>query len=99
MIETPQLYICFPVNSQFKIELEKISLAQKNLYIQNHSDYLQAIEIDGNNYLGKILDTPISLKELELKENHILSVLRQLVKHYTYDDNPLLIMTHNEPKR
>lgn len=86
------LFLGLPLDEEFHKEL-----AQTNPYLSSlligPEEYLQKAHEQGKSYLGKCLAPFPTLDQIEDIETHVLSLLKKLVPHYAYSQNPLLIVT------
>lgn len=96
MFET-QLFLAYPLNSQYEAKLEQIPHSLRVFFIQDHPDYLQQITHNGIPYLGKQLEKVIDLRTLDSLEAHIISLLKRLVPDHPYENDTLtfLPLTHS----
>ena len=90
--EHARLFLGFHLTSDYNVELNKINPDLKKLFVQNNLDYLQELMIADNQYLGKYLEKPANLSELELLEANIYSLLGKLVPDYPYSKQPLHLL-------
>jgi hypothetical protein len=87
-----QLFLGLPVSHSFQRELDQLPASLHEVFIQNKSSsYLQQVEYEGVRYLGKYLGSSIELVELDSSQNHIYSLLKKLIPHFPYEQNPLLL--------
>lgn len=76
------LFIGFPLTDSYIAELDKLPSSLKEVFIS--AEYLQKVTKDETSYLGKKIDSPFDLADLESTEMHIISLLKKLVPNYTY---------------
>lgn len=55
-----------------------IPAEKRDLFIQDHEEYLHEVKIDGQLYLGKKLGKMTSLKSLEMTEKNVLTLLSKI---------------------
>lgn len=92
----PVLFLGFPVTDAFQQELSKVAIAERERVIQDHSSlYLQRMENEGTLYLGKALGSSIDLDSLEAVSAHLHSLLKTLVPHFPYGQNPVVLLGIN----
>ena len=87
------------MTSSFSEELNKINPELKKLFVQNGRDYLQELNLEDQAYLGKYLEKPADLPELQLLETHIYSLLSKLVPGYPYANQALKLLPVLHHKR
>lgn len=90
---TPQLFLGFPLSSEFASKLEKTNPYAVSLFIQEKGDYLHEVNFKNGKYLGKFVNNLADFSELELLEANIFSILKKLVPNYPYEQNPLVLFT------
>lgn len=86
------LFLGFPCDALFEKELE---LANPFFvtFLTSGGDYLEATYENQKKYLGKKLPPLVTLPELECFELHIISLLRRLAPHYSFNTHPLILLT------
>jgi len=87
------LFIGIPLR---EIEIDQLKILPTPLlaaFIKDQpSDYLQKIESDGISYLGKFIEVPYNVSNIQSLEQNILSLLRKLLPDFSSEDNPLLLI-------
>lgn len=92
------LFLGFPISSDFASRLNCTPEPILHSFIQDHPDYLQKIEHQGMEYIGKSLEFPVDTRLLELIEANIYSLLRRLVADYSYETTPLCLIGYETAK-
>lgn len=91
------LFLVFPLTDLFQKELLKLSPVERNLFIQDQNPlYLRQIEYEGVFYLGKSLDCPFEMRDLESFQSHIYSLLKKLVPQFPCEQTPLILLPLSE---
>lgn len=85
------LYLAFPLDQKFDRELSRANPHLVTL-LTSGGDYLSSFEYEGRTYLGKPLSSP-TLAQLEVCENHLISLLRKLTPTYSFTEASLLLVT------
>ena len=87
------LFLGLPLlDSDFR-QLSLLTDSFREAFIQNNSpDYLQQIESDGKQYLGKCVKSPLETSSLDSIEAHITSLLKMLFPEYSNHDHPLVLL-------
>jgi len=92
MFETV-LFLGIPLSSSYQLLLDQLPLAERELFISSSdSSYLQKVENNGGEYLGKYLEQPVDMSTLELSNAHVYSLLKKLIPHFPYEDHPLFLL-------
>lgn len=91
------LFLGLALDEEFHRELAQINPYLSSLMI-GKEDYLQEAHAQGQSYLGKCLAPLPTLDQIEDLEKHVLSLLKKLVPHYSYSQNPLLLVTVSHVK-
>jgi hypothetical protein len=87
------LFLGFPLSAAYQQALIQLPAAERELFIQSQdSVYLQKIENEGMEYLGKSLGPSIDIATLEMSYSHIHSLLKKLIPHFPYEQHPLLLL-------
>lgn len=87
------LFLGFPLSEAYRQALIQIPAIERELFIQNQdSNYLQKIEYEGIEYLGKYLGSSIEMAKLSMSHSHIYSLLKKLIPHFPYEKSPLLLL-------
>jgi hypothetical protein len=87
------LFLGFPLSDADKQTLIQLPAAERELFIQNQdSSYLQKIENDGIEYLGKYLGPSIEMAALEMSYSHVYSLLKRLIPRFPYGEHSLLLL-------
>lgn len=86
-----ELFMGFPITSEFALLLDSVSPEIKKLFIQENPDYLREVSHNGHSYLGKFAGKIGEASSLELLENNIISLLKKLVPDYPYQQSSLVI--------
>lgn len=92
------LFLGFPLTDAYRLALLAIPSVERDLFIQNQdpfqpdSPYLQKIEHEGIEYLGKYLGSSIDMATCDLSYFHILSLLKKLIPHFPYEQHSLFML-------
>lgn len=87
------LFLGFPLSVAYQQELTRLPAAERELFIQNQdSAYLQKIENEGIEYLGKYLGPSTEMGALEMSCSHVYSLLKKLIPYFSYEEHPLLLL-------
>lgn len=87
------LFIGYPLSENYQLELDQIPSVVKEIFIsENSSDYLQKVTREEVTYLGKKVDSPFDLTQLDSTEANIFSLLKKLVPDYPYDEQSLYLI-------
>lgn len=88
-----RLFLGLPLTPSYFDQLKKLPPPLLATFIQRESpDYLQEIESEGIKYLGKYLDSPFDMANLDSLETNIYSLLKRLIPDYSYEEHPLLLL-------
>ncbi|MBA3723073.1 MAG: hypothetical protein H0W88_11835 [Parachlamydiaceae bacterium] len=87
-----QLFLGFPLNSDYQILLKQTPENLRSLFIQNDPDYLQEVEHEGILYLGKSLGSSVQIQKIDQMEANIFSLLQRLVGNYQYKSVSLVLL-------
>ena len=91
-----QLFIGFPKDPIFQQELQKANDHLMNQFINTHGEYLQEINHQGMQYLGKKVGKLATFSDITLIEANIYSILKKLVPHFPYEETPLMLFPISE---
>lgn len=83
------LFLGFPITPLFREALQRNKAEVLSFFIHPGGDYLQEIQYQGMDYLGKWVENPSTLHQISLLEEHILSLLKKLVVEYPYQNESL----------
>lgn len=91
------LFLGLPLSNSYQLALLQLPSAEQEIFIQNQgafqdSPYLQKIEHEGIEYLGKYLGSSIDMATLDLSYSHIVSLLKKLIPQFPYEQNPLFLL-------
>ena len=89
---TVRLFLGFPVDDMFARQLENVPDALLNSFISEGDNYLQNIEDNGVRYLGKFSNPCTELRDLELLESNIYSLLKKIEPNYSFHHTPLVLL-------
>jgi hypothetical protein len=64
--------------------IDTIPVNLRSIFITNDSHYLSEIKISDKTYLGKYLDYPSKVDEIELLQLNVLSLLQKILPQHTY---------------
>lgn len=92
-----QLFLGFPISSDFEAELEKVNPEFMSLFIDHDPHYLQKLSHSNQFFLGKTLGREIDLESIFLAEKNILSLLRKLVPSHSFDEISLILFPIQQP--
>lgn len=90
------LFLGFPIDDVLARKLNNVSPAVLNSFISEDSNYLKDIEIDGIRYLGKFVETYTKLRDLELLEANIYSLLAKIEPNHLFYLTPLVLLINHE---
>ncbi len=94
-----QIFFGFPTSVQYRAELNDVSQPLLDAFISADDSYLQFLSNESGSYLGKMIEAPVSLDSLESQKDHIISLLRRLVPHYTYKRDSFVLWAINDAGR
>lgn len=87
------LFLGFPVSDSYERILRQLPEVERDLFIgSSDSSYLQKVENEGVQYLGKYLGPIIEMGALEMSSSHIYSLLKKWVPHFSYDCQSLVLL-------
>ncbi len=89
-MDSPSLFIAFPVDAHFHNRLKSVALPLFTLFTSG-GEYLQTITHQGQLYLAKELPPFPSLDRLDCFESHLKSILKKLVPGSYSSDQCLLL--------
>lgn len=87
-----ELFLGYPIDTDYQNKLDALQPSLKNLFIQDHADYLKIIEYQGTNYLGKSLGRSMDTQSLELLKDNIFSILNRLIPQSAYESEKILLL-------
>lgn len=74
-------------------KLDLIPPALRHAFINNQDPlYLHQIEYQGINYLGKFLNPPIEMSNLDTIQYNLESLLKKLIPNLSFDELPPLTL-------
>jgi hypothetical protein len=89
---TVRLFLGFPIDGILAHQLENVPSAILDSFISEGDNYLQDIEDNGVRYLGKFSDSCTELRDLELLESNIYSLLKKIEPNYLFHHTPLVLL-------
>ena len=93
MIFDTVLFLGFPLSPSYHQALDQVPMAEREVFIQTgDSPYLQKIEREGIEYLGKYLGSSIDMTALDLSHAHVYSLLKKLNPHFPYEESSLFLL-------
>lgn len=93
--ESPFLFLGFCLDDATEKLYHRLSISEKNLFIQDHPDYLQEKLLEGALYLGKSVPSPVATSQLELYQTNILSLLQKVFPQKTYNKKELVLIAYD----
>lgn len=89
---TLALFLGLPITAPIEDALATINPELRHLFISDHPEsYLKEVTFEGGLYLGKVLGEKVTLDELQLLEQNILSILNKLLPFQLEGDLPLVL--------
>lgn len=92
MIIPSRLFFGFLAEGVFAAKLSLVADDLKSFIIQNQDPYLYRISHEGKVYLGKYVESELTITDLQLVESNIFSLLRKLLPDYPYRDVELFLI-------
>lgn len=87
------LFLAYPVNSEYHAKLAIVAEGIRALFIQNnHQDYLQSLEYQGQSYLGKNLGSVVDFHGLDASISNLISLLQRLIPDVSYHHKDLFLL-------
>lgn len=91
-------FLGLPITSFLSKGLDLVDPARLAFFIQKNNDtYLQELYHEETPYLGKYAGKMSDLVSLQLLQNNIYSLLRQIIPDYSYDEIPLVLFPTLKP--
>lgn len=90
-METSSIFIAFPVKSSSFSNKEL-----ESLFITGTPDYLTKLEIEGEIFLGKTVNTPVSSEDLEGIGQNVLSLISRIYPNEKLNLDSLIVFPNNE---
>jgi hypothetical protein len=87
------LFLAFPVNSEYRSNLDLVPEGIRSLFIQNkNKDYLQSFDHEGQSYLGKNLGSLVDLRDLDSAYSNLISLLQRLIPDVPYEHKDIQLL-------
>lgn len=88
-----RLFLGYPLNEICSQKLAIADFAVKSTFIRPEEPYLQELEFEGTQYIGKYAGESTDLESLELLEANIYSLIKKLLVDYPCDKTSLVLLT------
>lgn len=92
------LFLGLRVDPSLHAEIQKKPPQFQSLFIQDHSDYLQRVEHQGDLFIGKFIGEQADVPSLPLLEVNIFSLLRLLAPLYSFNLSSLELFPIIKPR-
>jgi hypothetical protein len=92
------LFLGFEVTPDFAKKLRSVNPNAAALFIDNNSDYLHECLIGERRYLGKFVEAPLKLDQLDPVEQNVQSLIKRLVPEFSTHQYPLILLATTATK-
>ena len=85
------LFVGLKITTKLKEQLDESGIGMKEFFNGNTKRFLQVLEIDEDEYLGKICASSCSLENLENVLNNVRSMLKMICPKYSIPEDAIKI--------
>lgn len=86
-----KLFVGLEVTSRLKDHLENIKKAEE-LYLQPGSGFLEPLSIDGQQWLGKLVDNPFSAQDFDNIYKNVHSLIKRVVPNFRLQQDMIKVV-------
>lgn len=90
------LFLGIPLEGTLANQLASVPPDLRSLFIRDESSYLQIIDHEGKEYIGKSVDASTTLAQLDQLELNISTLLTKLIPSYTHEEGSLFLLPRSE---
>jgi hypothetical protein len=87
-----KLFVGIETSEKLRDQLDSSKTSMKPLFEENNPEYLQIVQIDNNEYIGKGLESGASLELLSNIFMNVQTMLKMICPEFTFNNDAIKIM-------
>ena len=87
-----KIFVGMKTNEKLRDQLDSSKASMKPLFEDNNPEYLQIMQIDNNEYIGKVIDSGASLENLSNILMNVKTMLKMICPKFFLTDDAIKIM-------
>ena len=88
------LFVGMKINDKLREQLDDTKVSMKPFFNNNDPEYLQIVQMDNDDYIGKIVENGVSLEILNNILLNIKTMLRMIIPKFSLSEDALKIFAH-----
>lgn len=88
------LFVGIKINDNLRDELDDSKPSMKPFFNDNNLDFLQILRIDSDEYIGKKVESGISMESLNDIHLNVKTMLKMIAPRFSLAENALKIYAH-----
>ena len=90
-----RIFVGMEINDRLRDNLDSTTASMKPFFRDNNPDYLQVIQIDNNEYIGKAVESGVSFEKLGNIRMNVKTMLKMISPKFFFNEDSIMIYAHN----
>lgn len=86
------IFVGIKVNARLRDQLDSSNASMKPFFASNNSEFLQVMQIDSEEYIGKVTESGASLEALSNMLMNVKTMLQMICPKFTLTDDAIKIL-------
>jgi hypothetical protein len=87
-----RIFVGIKTGERLREQLDSSKKSMKPFFNENNPEYLQLLQIDGNEYIGKVIESGVSLEILSNVLMNVKTMLKMICPKFFFADDAIKIM-------
>ena len=86
------IFVGTKISEHLRNQLDSSNVSMKAFFRENDPEYLQVMQIDDDEYIGKVIESGTALENLSNMLMNVKTMLKMICPEFSLDDNAIKIM-------
>jgi len=88
------IFVGMKINDKLRDELDSTKAAMRPFFQDHNPEYLQVLEIDNNDYIGKVTESGVSFEKLKNMHLNVKTMLKMIIPKFPVAEDAIKIYCH-----
>ena len=94
------IFVGIKISDRLRDDLDSTTASMKPFFRDNNPEYLQVIQIDNNEYIGKVIKSGVSFEKLGNIRMNVKTMLKMISPKFFFNEDAIMIYVHSpKPSR
>ena len=88
------IFVGMKINDRLRDELDTTKASMKPFFRDHDPEYLQVLQIDNNDYIGKVTESGASFEKLKNMHLNVKTMLKMIIPAFSVAEDAIKIYCH-----